>query len=99
MAEMRVIKRFFSGVPNTTPPSPRKAITLRRPAVLVHRGPVLDIVYAIVLVGVLIFVHELGHFAWAKFFGVKVLTFSLGFGPKLFSFQRGETEYRVGMLP
>lgn len=59
----------------------------------------MDFVYFILLVGVLIFVHELGHFAWAKFFGVKVLAFSLGFGPKLFGFRWGETEYQVALLP
>jgi len=59
----------------------------------------MDLVYFVVLVGVLIFVHELGHFAWAKVFRVKVLKFSLGFGPRLFGFQLGETEYVVGALP
>jgi regulator of sigma E protease len=54
--------------------------------------------FAIVL-GLLIFVHEFGHFIWAKFFGVKVLKFSLGFGPKLFSKQYGETEYLVSAFP
>ena len=59
----------------------------------------MDIVYFIILVGVLIFVHELGHFAWAKFFGVKVLRFSLGFGPKLVGFRKGETEYVIAAVP
>src|SRR5687768_11540003 len=59
----------------------------------------MDVVYFILLVGVLIFVHELGHFAWAKFFGVKVLKFSLGFGPKLVGFRRGDTEYVLAALP
>ncbi len=59
----------------------------------------MDFVYFIILVGVLIFVHELGHFAWAKFFNVKVLTFSLGFGPRLIGFRAGETEYRIAALP
>lgn len=59
----------------------------------------MDIVYFIVLVGVLIFVHELGHFAWAKFFGVRVLKFSLGFGPTIAGFRRGETEYVIAALP
>jgi regulator of sigma E protease len=59
----------------------------------------MNLVYSVVLVGVLIFVHELGHFAWAKFFDVKVLRFSLGFGPKIFGFQRGETEYVVAAVP
>ena len=54
--------------------------------------------FAIVL-GLLIFVHEFGHFIWAKFFGVKVLKFSLGFGPKLFSKQYGETEYLISAFP
>jgi regulator of sigma E protease len=54
--------------------------------------------FAIVL-GLLIFVHEFGHFIWAKFFGVKVLKFSLGFGPKLLSRQYGETEYLISAFP
>lgn len=59
----------------------------------------MDLVYFVVLVGVLIFVHELGHFAWAKIFGVKVLKFSLGFGPRLLGFRYGETEYVLSALP
>ncbi|MBF0158298.1 MAG: RIP metalloprotease RseP [Magnetococcales bacterium] len=58
--------------------------------------------WAIVVLGVLIFVHELGHFLLARWAGVQVLTFSLGFGPKLFSWRgRGQqgTEYRVSMIP
>ncbi len=53
----------------------------------------------ILLLGVLIFVHELGHFAVAKMFGVKVLRFSLGFGPVIWRFQKGETEYALSALP
>jgi regulator of sigma E protease len=53
----------------------------------------------VVLVGVLIFVHELGHFVCAKIFGVKVLKFSLGFGPRIASIKRGDTEYVVAALP
>ena len=53
----------------------------------------------VLLVGVLIFVHELGHFVWAKVFGVKVLRFSLGFGPRLIGFTRGETEYVIAAIP
>jgi len=59
----------------------------------------MDVLYFVVLVGVLIFVHELGHFAWAKFFGVRVLRFSLGFGPRLIGFRRGETEYVLAAIP
>ncbi len=53
----------------------------------------------ILLLGGLIFVHELGHFIAAKLLGVKVLRFSIGFGPRLFGVTRGETEYRVAALP
>jgi len=59
----------------------------------------MEVVYFIVLVGVLIFVHELGHFACAKFFGVRVLKFSLGFGPKIAGFTRGGTEYVIAAFP
>ena len=54
----------------------------------------MQVVYFIILVGVLIFVHELGHFTWAKIFKVKVHKFSLGFGPKILSFKGGETPSR-----
>jgi regulator of sigma E protease len=57
------------------------------------------LIYAAVLLGILIFVHELGHFLFAKSLGIKVLKFSLGFGPKLFGKQYGETEYLVSALP
>jgi regulator of sigma E protease len=53
----------------------------------------------VLLLGALVFVHELGHFLFAKAVGVKVLRFSIGFGPPLFSFTRGETEYRIAALP
>jgi regulator of sigma E protease len=51
------------------------------------------------VLGVLIFVHELGHFMMARRIGVRVLTFSLGFGPKLLSFTRGDTEYCLSIIP
>ncbi len=53
----------------------------------------------IFVLGVLVFVHELGHFMFAKWFGVGVEVFSLGFGRRLFGFQRGDTDYRVSLLP
>ncbi|HEX8441769.1 RIP metalloprotease RseP, partial [Archangium sp.] len=53
----------------------------------------------ILLLGVLVTVHELGHFLVAKACGVKVVRFSFGFGPKLFGFTKGETEYQVALLP
>jgi regulator of sigma E protease len=54
--------------------------------------------FAFVL-GVLIFVHELGHFLAAKRVGIKVLKFQLGFNPTILSFRRGDTEYGIGALP
>jgi len=54
---------------------------------------------AVVLLGVLILVHELGHFVFAKLFHVKVLRFSLGFGPRIVGVTFGETEYRLSAVP
>ena len=51
------------------------------------------------VLGILIFFHELGHFLVAKHFGVKVLKFSLGFGPKLAGKRLGETEYLLSLIP
>jgi regulator of sigma E protease len=53
----------------------------------------------VALLGILILVHELGHFVFAKLFDVKVMRFSLGFGPRLLGFTRGETEYRLSLVP
>jgi regulator of sigma E protease len=53
----------------------------------------------IIVLGILIFVHELGHFLVAKWMGVKVEKFSLGFGPKLFGFHHGDTEYLISAFP
>ena len=58
-----------------------------------------DAVVVVVVLGLMIFIHELGHFIAAKLFGVRVLTFSLGFGKRLFGFKRGDTDYRVSALP
>ncbi len=55
--------------------------------------------YTAILLGVLVFVHELGHFLFAKLFGVKVIRFSIGFGPRLVGFYYGETEYVICVLP
>ncbi|MDA8432929.1 MAG: RIP metalloprotease RseP [Nitrospiraceae bacterium] len=59
----------------------------------------MTILYPLLLLGVLIFVHEFGHFIFAKLLGVKVLKFSLGFGPTLVGKQRGETEYVISAVP
>ncbi len=50
-------------------------------------------------VGIIIFVHEAGHYVVAKLCGVRVLTFSLGFGRRLWGFRRGDTDYRVSLIP
>lgn len=57
------------------------------------------IFWTIAFLGGSIFVHELGHFLAAKKLGWFVPRFSIGFGPKLFSWKRGETEYRISLLP
>lgn len=51
------------------------------------------------VLGVLVFVHELGHFLVARWYGVRVHTFSLGFGPKIVKFRRGDTEYCLSIIP
>jgi len=58
-----------------------------------------DTAVVIVVLGVMIFVHELGHFMAAKWFGVRVLTFSFGLGKRLFGVKVGDTDYRVSALP
>jgi regulator of sigma E protease len=63
------------------------------PAVLTNA---LAFVFAL---GVIIFVHEAGHLLMAKFFEMKVMTFSLGFGKRLWGFRRGGTDYRLSLIP
>jgi regulator of sigma E protease len=63
------------------------------PSILVQAGAI------VLFLGGLIFVHELGHFLVAKAFGVKVLRFSIGFGPRFLGFTRGETEYWISAFP
>ncbi len=59
----------------------------------------LTILSAAIVLGVLIFVHELGHFLTAKWVDIEVPRFSIGFGPKVIGFRRGETEYVISLLP
>ncbi len=54
---------------------------------------------AIVLFGIIIFIHEFGHFIFAKLFKVKVNEFALGFGPTILKFQKGETKYALRIFP
>src|SRR5207237_3743110 len=53
----------------------------------------------VLVLGILILVHEWGHFIVARFFGVRVDVFSIGFGPRLFGWKRGATDYRVSAVP
>lgn len=59
----------------------------------------MTIIYFIIALGLLVFIHEFGHFIAAKRQGIGVEVFSIGFGPKLLSFKRGETTYTVSLLP
>jgi regulator of sigma E protease len=63
------------------------------------QGLIAGTVPTIILLGLLIFVHELGHFLVAKYYKVRVEVFSLGFGPKLFKFKRGDTVYAISLIP
>ncbi|WP_157439962.1 RIP metalloprotease RseP [Terracidiphilus gabretensis] len=62
-------------------------------------GFVVAVVAFVVLIGVMVTVHEFGHFIMAKLFRVRVESFSLGFGPRLFGFKHGDTDYKVCLLP
>ena len=57
------------------------------------------IVPFVILLGILVFVHELGHFSVARMCGVRVEVFSLGFGKKLFSYKKGDTTYCISLIP
>jgi regulator of sigma E protease len=59
----------------------------------------LNIIGALVALGILVTVHEFGHFIAARIFKVEVEKFSIGFGPKLFSFKKGITEFRISLIP
>ncbi|MBU4233605.1 MAG: RIP metalloprotease RseP [Desulfobacterales bacterium] len=59
----------------------------------------ITVLATIIVLGVLVFVHELGHFLMAKFFGVRVDAFSLGFPPKLLHKKIGDTDYRLSVVP
>src|SRR5580698_3673033 len=57
-----------------------------------------DIWWALIMIGIMILIHELGHYWAARFFDVKVDTFSFGFGPRLFGFKKGETDFRFSAI-
>ena len=60
---------------------------------------ILNILLFIVILGFIIFIHEFGHFTWAKICGVYVYEFALGMGPKIFGFKGKETEYSLRAIP
>src|ERR1700690_2967096 len=60
---------------------------------------VIAVVSMAVVLGIMILVHEFGHYAAAKSFGVRVDVFSIGFGKRLMGFKRGDTDYRISALP
>ena len=59
----------------------------------------MTLIYFLIVIGILVFVHEFGHFIMAKRAGVRVEKFSLGMGPKIFGFKKGDTEYVLSALP
>ncbi len=59
----------------------------------------MTLVYFLIVIGILVFVHEFGHFIMAKRAGVRVEKFSLGMGPKIFGYKKGDTEYVLSALP
>jgi len=58
-----------------------------------------SVIYFVIVLGILVFIHEFGHFILAKKLGVGVITFSLGFGPKLIGKKIGETQYQISAVP
>src|SRR5262249_53567331 len=61
-------------------------------------GVLQEIWWYLVLIGVMILIHELGHYWAARMFDVKVEAFSFGFGPRLFGFRKGETDFRFSLI-
>ena len=57
------------------------------------------VIELLIVLGIMVLVHEFGHFAMAKLCGVRVETFAIGFGKRLIGFRRGETDYQINLLP
>ena len=62
-------------------------------------GVLWNLLMFVIVLGVIVFIHELGHFTWAKIAGVYVYEFALGMGPKLYGKKIGETEYTIRLIP
>lgn len=72
----------------------KRRIVFRKGGILLQ-----TIIAFLVMFGLVVFIHEFGHFLVAKLFGIGVLEFALGLGPKLFSKEYGETRYRLNLVP
>src|SRR6185312_10218500 len=59
----------------------------------------ISLFYFVIVIGFMILIHEFGHYAVAKLLGVRVEQFAIGFGKRLFGFRRGDTDYRINVLP
>src|SRR5437016_9874135 len=57
-----------------------------------------NVLWLLVLIGVMIIIHEAGHYWAARYFDVRIETFSFGFGPRLFGFRKGETDFRFSAI-
>lgn len=60
---------------------------------------ILTLIYFILILGIIVLVHEFGHFFFAKLFGIYVYEFAIGMGPQIFHFKKGETEYSIRAIP
>jgi membrane-associated protease RseP (regulator of RpoE activity) len=93
------VKGTDPGIEETTSTSWARLAVLAAVVVVFGARFGLSVVFIVVALVVMIFLHELGHYLTAKWAGMKVTEFFLGFGPKIWSFQRGETEYGVKAIP
>ena len=59
----------------------------------------MTVILFLLILAALVFTHELGHFVWAKIFGIRVDEFAIGFPPKVFGWKRGETQYNINLIP
>src|ERR1700687_1559415 len=87
------------GWPPRSKPPRSKAWGVGETIMLFMTNALYTVAGAGLVLGVMILVHEFGHFAAAKLLGVRVEVFSLGFGKRLLGFRRGDTDYRISALP
>src|ERR1017187_2010960 len=80
-------------------PARRKTWGMGETIILFMTNALYTVAGAVLVLGVMILVHEFGHFAAAKLLGVRVEVFSIGFGKRLLGFRYGDTDYRISALP